>query len=201
MLLSKAQDSLTGWGSPRPRAGHILTVLSSFPEEAAALDKLKVVAKAKERSKRTREEPEKIMKQWGRDHDDTERDTDEELLNGEGPILTPSGQEENRQMEVEKHTSSRRELGATAKDSREVMERQSGEAGKGLGAAGEEVSRSESREIYRRPSDLDQKHSEELIKNGSKDEEKSPSGVNKRESDDLPEVDLEETDSAEKMEK
>ncbi|XP_006776798.1 PREDICTED: tetratricopeptide repeat protein 25 [Myotis davidii] len=152
-------------------------------EEAAALDKAKVAAKGKER-------------------DDVEKGTDDELSNGGSPTLTASGQEENRKTGVEKNIL-RRELGAMRKDSRDVMKRWSGEPGKSSGRAGEELSKSESREIYRRPSDLDQKPSEELIKNRSEDKEESLSEAERKVSEDLEEIELgeTETESAEKMEK
>ncbi|EPQ13658.1 Tetratricopeptide repeat protein 25 [Myotis brandtii] len=172
-------------------------------EEAAALDKAKAAAKGKERVRRVRDEHEKIMKHWGREQDGMEKGTDDELSNGESPTLTASGQEEDRKTGVEKNISLRRELGAMGKNSRDVMKRWSGESGKSSGGAGKELSKGESREIYRRPSDLDQKPSEELIKNGSNDKEESLSEAERRESEDLEEIELgeTETESAEKMEK
>ncbi|XP_008147598.2 outer dynein arm-docking complex subunit 4 [Eptesicus fuscus] len=176
-------------------------------EEAAALDKAKAAAKGKERVRRARDEPEKVMKHWEREREDVEKDMDDELSNGEGPTVTASGQEVSRKGGVEKNTSSRRDVGATGKDSRDVMKKQSGEPGRSSGGAGEEageeVGRRESREIYRRPSDLDQKLSEESIKDGSEDEEESLSEAERRASEEPGEIELgeTETESAEKMEK
>lgn len=197
VLLLKAQAGL----HPGP-AGHTLTFLSSFPEEAAALDKAKVAAKGKERVRRVRDESEKVVKQWEEEQDDVEKGTDNELSNGESPALAASGQEENGKTGVEKNTSLRRELGAVGKNSRDDMKRRPGEAGKSSGGAGKELSKSELREIYRRPSDLDQKPSGELVKNGSEDKGESLSEAERRESEDLEEIELEETEteSAEKTE-
>ncbi|XP_059526127.1 outer dynein arm-docking complex subunit 4 [Myotis daubentonii] len=171
-------------------------------EEAAALDKAKVAAKGKERVRRVRDESDKIMKHWEREQDDMEKGADDELSNGGSPTLTASGQEDNRKTGVEKNISLRRELGAMRRDSRDVMKRRSGDSGKSSGRAGGELSKSESREIYRRPSDLDQKPSE-LIKSRSEDKEESLSEAERRESEDLEEIELgeTETESAEKMEK
>ncbi|XP_024409747.3 outer dynein arm-docking complex subunit 4 isoform X1 [Desmodus rotundus] len=134
-------------------------------KEAAALDTASVMAKEKEGTRRRRDEPEKVMKQWVREQADSERDLEDES-SYEDILTAVSEQEEDRQKEAERTSSSRRGLGATGRDSGEVAKRPSGELGVSTGEAGRKVSelnRRESREIYRRSSDLEQSLSEDLI--------------------------------------
>jgi hypothetical protein len=108
--------------------------------------------------KRGRDEPEKLMKQWSSDRIESDKDTDYEDLKD---VL--------QRVEVEKART----------DSIELNKKQSGES-KIL----PEVGKSESREIFRRPSEeLDYGLSGELSKNDTK-------GLEKR----LPEVGREETE-------
>lgn len=123
------------------------------------------MAKEKEGTRRRRDEPEKVMKQWVREQADSERDLEDES-SYEDILTAVSEQEEDRQKEAERTSSSRRGLGATGRDSGEVAKRPSGELGVSTGETGRKVSelnRRESREIYRRSSDLEQSLSEGLI--------------------------------------
>ncbi|KAM7069265.1 outer dynein arm-docking complex subunit 4 isoform 2-T2 [Molossus nigricans] len=184
-------------------------------KEAAALDKTTTIVKEKERMRRAKDEPEKVMKQWEREQTDSEKDTDE-LSNEEALSITASGQLENGQTGLEKTSSSRTELGAKGRDLRDTARGLSGELGIRLGEAdgtASELSRRESREIYRRPSDLDQKLTEELIQKELEGLEERVSEANRRELEELGETELGETElgetelgeleteSAEKMEK
>ncbi|XP_036124900.1 tetratricopeptide repeat protein 25 isoform X1 [Molossus molossus] len=179
-------------------------------EEVAALDKTTMIVKEKERRGRAKDEPEKVVKQWEREQTDSEKDTDE-LSNEEALSITASGQLENGQTGLEKTSSSRTELGAKGRDLRDTARRLSGELGIRLGEAdgtASELSRRESREIYRRPSDLDQKLTEELIQKELEGLEERVSEANRRELEELGETELGETElgeleteSAEKMEK
>jgi hypothetical protein len=137
--------------------------LFSFPpfcclsESNASVDLSTVTLKEKE-LKRGRDEPEKLMKQWSSDRIESDKDTDYEDLKD---VL--------QRVEVEKART----------DSIELNKKQSGES-KIL----PEVGKSESREIFRRPSEeLDYGLSGELSKNDTK-------GLEKR----LPEVGREETE-------
>nr|KAF6459553.1 tetratricopeptide repeat domain 25 [Rousettus aegyptiacus] len=135
-------------------------------EQAADLENTAVMAREKETMRRGRDGLEKVMKHWERRQTESEKDTEDEL-SYEALTITESGQEEERQREfVEKVSSLRkRELGAMGKDSGDVHKKLSGELGIRSGEAGRklpEVRRRESREIYRRPSDLDQKFLEDL---------------------------------------
>ncbi|XP_036124901.1 tetratricopeptide repeat protein 25 isoform X2 [Molossus molossus] len=179
-------------------------------KEVAALDKTTMIVKEKERRGRAKDEPEKVVKQWEREQTDSEKDTDE-LSNEEALSITASGQLENGQTGLEKTSSSRTELGAKGRDLRDTARRLSGELGIRLGEAdgtASELSRRESREIYRRPSDLDQKLTEELIQKELEGLEERVSEANRRELEELGETELGETElgeleteSAEKMEK
>ncbi|CAK6438153.1 unnamed protein product [Pipistrellus nathusii] len=173
-------------------------------EEAAAMDKARAVVRGKERLRR-REDPEKVMKQWERDRDEAERETtdEDELSDGDGRTVTEIGQEVNGKRGVEIKISSTRDLGAIGKDMRDAVKKQSREPGgssEGAGEeageeVGEELGKRELREIYRRPSDLDQNPTEELVKAGSEEEEESLSEAERRGSEGTGEVDLGETET------
>lgn len=132
-------------------------------EEAAELDNT-TVTREKETVRSERGRPEKVIKQWERRQTESEKDTEEELSNG---AFTTTGSEEEEKRQRKKGSSLRREQGVMGRDSGDIARRMSRElAIKRSGEAGGkliEVSQRESREIYRRPSDLDQKFSEDLI--------------------------------------
>ncbi|XP_011379537.1 tetratricopeptide repeat protein 25 [Pteropus vampyrus] len=175
-------------------------------EEAAALDNTAVMAR--ETMRRGRDGPEKVMKHWERRQTESEKDTEDELSN-EALTIIESGQEE-RQREVKEKVSSlrKRELGAMGKDS-DVHKKLSGELGIRSGEAGRklpEVSRRESREIYRRPSELDQKLLEDLGGRESEGLKERLTEAGRRESEELGKTELGEigemkTENAEKIEK
>lgn len=168
------------------------------------MDKARAVVRGKERLRR-REDPEKVMKQWERDRDEAERETtdEDELSDGDGRTVTEIGQEVNGKRGVEIKISSTRDLGAIGKDMRDAVKKQSREPGgssEGAGEeageeVGEELGKRELREIYRRPSDLDQNPTEELVKAGSEEEEESLSEAERRGSEGTGEVDLGETET------
>ncbi|XP_004434532.1 PREDICTED: tetratricopeptide repeat protein 25 [Ceratotherium simum simum] len=179
-------------------------------EEAAELDNTTVMAREKE-TRRGRDEPEKVMKQWEREHTDSDKETEDELSK-EALRITASGQEENGWRGGEKASSLRQmELGAMGRDSEDVAKRlsrelglrRSGEAGRKLS----ELSRRESREIYRRPSELDQTLSEELSRGESEGLEKRLSEAGERELEELGKTELgtvremKKSGNGEKMEK
>lgn len=172
--------------------------------------KAATLLKEKERVRRVRDEPEKVVKQWEREQAESEKDTEDELSNEEPLTITVNGQEDNGKREKEEKTSStrRKELGAMGRDSGGVAQRLSGElgirSGEGAGGKVSEVSRRESREIYRRPSDLDQQNSE-FIEGELEGQEEKFSEVVRRELEELGEIELGEkggmkTESAENME-
>ncbi|XP_058416959.1 outer dynein arm-docking complex subunit 4 isoform X2 [Diceros bicornis minor] len=179
-------------------------------EEAAELDNTTVMAREKE-TRRGRDEPEKVMKQWEREHTDSDKETEDELSK-EALRITASGQEENGWRGGEKASSLRQmELGVMGRDSEDVAKRlsrelglrRSGEAGRKLS----ELSRRESREIYRRPSELDQTLSEELSRGESEGLEKRLSEAGERELEELGKTELgtvremKKSGNGEKMEK
>lgn len=163
---------------------------------------------ARETMRRGRDGPEKVMKHWERRQTESEKDTEDELSN-EALTIIESGQEE-RQREVKEKVSSlrKRELGAMGKDS-DVHKKLSGELGIRSGEAGRklpEVSRRESREIYRRPSELDQKLLEDLDGRESEGLKERLTEAGRRESEELGKTELGEigemkTENAEKIEK
>ncbi|KAM5309554.1 outer dynein arm-docking complex subunit 4 isoform 2-T2 [Glossophaga mutica] len=161
-------------------------------KEGAASDYASVMAKEKEGMKRRRDEPEKVMKQWDRDQADNGKDTEDESY--EGTLIAVSEQEEDRQREVQRTSSSRRrELGSLGTDSGETAEGLSGELGVRSGEASRRVSgvnKSESREMYRKLSNLDQKLSEGLIKRELEGQEESLSEDSRRESEEQGKTEL-----------
>ncbi|XP_066220290.1 outer dynein arm-docking complex subunit 4 isoform X2 [Saccopteryx leptura] len=162
-------------------------VFKEKKDEAAALDNMAVKTKEKRKMKKGKNEPETVMKHWERERSDGEKDTEDELSN-EALTGTARGPEN-------KASSSRTELGATGRDTGEAAKKLSGELDVRLGEAGGEilgVSKKESREIYRRPSDLDQKLSEELIKRQSDEEEERLPEAGRREVEELGEIESEE---------
>lgn len=183
---------------------------SCFSEEAAELDNSAVMAREKETLRRQRDGPEKVMKYWERRHTDSEKDTEDESSN-EALTTTESGQEEERQRKVVEKVSSlrKRELGAMGKDSGNVHKKLSGELGIRSGEVGRklpEVSRKESREIYRRPSDLDQKFLEDLHGRESEGLKERLTEAGRRDLEELGKIELGEigkmtTENAEKIEK
>ncbi|KAM5212770.1 outer dynein arm-docking complex subunit 4 isoform 5-T5 [Hipposideros larvatus] len=174
-------------------------------EEAAELDNTSAMTREKETVRRDRGRPEKMIKQWERRQTDNEKDTEDDLSN---EAFTTTGSEEEEKGQRKKG-SSLRELEATGRDSGDIAKGLSRElAIKRLGEAGRElseVSRRESREIYR-PSDLDQKFSEDLIGRQSKELRERLSEAGRRESEELEEIESGEigemnTENAGKMEK
>lgn len=168
-----------------------------------------MMAREKETMRRGRDGLEKVMKHWERRQTESEKDTEDEL-SYEALTVTESGQEEERQREfVEKVSSLRkRELGAMGKDSGDVHKKLSGELGIRSGEAGRklpEVRRRESREIYRRPSDLDQKFLEDLDGRESGGVKERLTEAGRRELEELGKVELGEIGemkkNAEKIEK
>lgn len=165
------------------------------------------MAKEKE-TMRMRDEPEKVTekvrKQCEREQMESEKATEGDLSK-ETLGITASGPEEHSQRgEVEKASPSRRkEPAAMEGGPGDVAEGQSGEAGRKLTA----VNRGETREIYRRPSELDQNLSEESSTRESEGLEKTLSEIGRRgskvlgktESGEIREPEI--TENSEKMEK
>ncbi|XP_040353487.1 outer dynein arm-docking complex subunit 4 [Herpailurus yagouaroundi] len=149
-------------------------------EEAIALENKIMMVREKEIMRRERNEPEKVMKHWEREPVENEKET-EDKLSQEILRITATGQEENGQREVGGARSFQRTgLGATGQDSRDVAKKASGEAGAERGG---NVSRRESREIYRRPSELDQKFSGDLSGKESEGLERKVSEASRKESE------------------
>ncbi|XP_045637601.1 outer dynein arm-docking complex subunit 4 isoform X2 [Ursus americanus] len=165
-------------------------------EEAAESETLRAAAAGKEKdsTRRGRDEPEKVVKHWEREPTDSEKETEDELSQ-ETLKVTASGQEENRQREVGEAGSLRRTgLGAAGRDSGDAARRVSGDLD--AGNEGEEegkpldLGRMESREIYRRPSKLDQKPLGELSRRESEGLESQVSEDSRRESEEIGKTDL-----------
>ncbi|XP_032727525.1 tetratricopeptide repeat protein 25 isoform X4 [Lontra canadensis] len=178
-------------------------LVAQAQEEAAELESLREAAtgKEKESMRRGRDEFEKVMKHWEREPADSEKETEDELSQ-EILRVAASGQEENRQREVEEANSFKRiGLGAAGRDSGDVAKSMSRDLG--AGSEGEEgrkpieVGRMESREIYRRPSELDQKPSGELNRRESRGLESQVSEDSRRESEETGQTELGETAKAE----
>ncbi|XP_072636636.1 outer dynein arm-docking complex subunit 4 isoform X1 [Canis lupus baileyi] len=165
-------------------------------EEATELESLRVAAKEKESVKRGRDELEKVVKHWEREPAESEKETEDELSQ-ETLKVAVSEQEENRQREAQEASSFRTGPGATRQDSGDVAKIVSRDLGEG--GAGEadrkplEVTRMESREIYRRPSELDQKPSGELSRRESEELERRVSEASKKESEEAEKIELGET--------
>ncbi|XP_022413833.1 tetratricopeptide repeat protein 25 isoform X2 [Delphinapterus leucas] len=182
-------------------------LVAQAQEDATTLDSITVMAKEKE-TMRMRDEPEKVtekvMKQCEREQMESEKATEGDLSK-ETLGITASGPEEHRQRgEVEKASPSRRKGPAAMEGGPgDVAEGQSGEAGRKLTA----VNRGETREIYRRPSELDQNLSEESSTRESEGLEKTLSEIGRRgskalgktESGEIREPEI--TENSEKMEK
>nr|XP_015090653.1 tetratricopeptide repeat protein 25 isoform X3 [Vicugna pacos] len=179
-------------------------------EDATVLDSTAVMAKEKETT-RVKDEPEKVMKQWEAEQIESEKEIEDDLSK-ETLGITAGRQEEDRQRgETEKASSLRRtEEAMMGRHSGDTAKRQPGEVGVRLGEAGKklsEVSRRESGDIYRRPSELDQKPSEELSTNESEGLEKRLSETSRRVSEELGKTEsgeigeMEKTENTEKMEK
>ncbi|KAG8512904.1 Tetratricopeptide repeat protein 25 [Galemys pyrenaicus] len=157
---------------------------------------------------RRKHESEKIMKHWERDHTESDKETDEELSK-ENLNTSVNDTREQRQGGVVSKASSfrKRELGELRKDSGEVTKTVSGEPSMRNFEEGDqklpEVSRRESREIYRRNSQLDQNLSESSIKELEELQE-APLEASRSEPRGLGETELGEmqtADQAERMEK
>ncbi|KAM8944762.1 outer dynein arm-docking complex subunit 4 [Lycaon pictus] len=165
-------------------------------EEATELESLRVAAKEKESVKRGRDELEKVVKHWEREPAESEKETEDELSQ-ETLKVAVSEQEENRQREAQEASSFRTGPRATRQDSGDVAKIVSRDLGEG--GAGEadrkplEVTRMESREIYRRPSELDQKPSGELSRRESEELERRVSEASKKESEEAEKIELGET--------
>ncbi|XP_047564833.1 outer dynein arm-docking complex subunit 4 isoform X2 [Lutra lutra] len=181
-------------------------LVAQAQEEAAELESLREAAtgKEKESMRRGRDELEKVMKHWEREPADSEKETEDELSQ-EILRVAASGQEENRQREVEEASSFRRiGLGAAGQDSGDVAKSTSRDLG--AGSEGEEdrkpteVGRMESREIYRRPPELDQKPSGELNRRESEGLESQVSEDSRRESEEIGQTKLGETAGVTKAE-
>ncbi|XP_025295893.1 outer dynein arm-docking complex subunit 4 isoform X3 [Canis lupus dingo] len=171
-------------------------LVAQAQEEATELESLRVAAKEKESVKRGRDELEKVVKHWEREPAESEKETEDELSQ-ETLKVAVSEQEENRQREAQEASSFRTGPGATRQDSGDVAKIVSRDLGEG--GAGEadrkplEVTRMESREIYRRPSELDQKPSGELSRRESEELERRVSEASKKESEEAEKIELGET--------
>lgn len=148
-------------------------------------------------ARKTKNEPEKVMKQWEREQ--TEKQP-EGVLSKETLGVTARRPEE-RQREDSGKASWRKELGAKVRSPGDTAKGQFGEAGR------TEENREETREIYRRPSELDQNLSDEsspresggLEKRLSKTDGGESEALGKTESGEIKEVEI--TENSEKIEK
>nr|XP_027802882.1 tetratricopeptide repeat protein 25 isoform X1 [Marmota flaviventris] len=148
-------------------------------EEAPALNEDRTVEAKEKEGKKGREDTKKVMKSWEREQGESDGDTEDEEF-----------KDDSQRQKAEKARRSFRE------DSRRVSE----------GRTLLEVDRRESREIYRRPSELDQEISGELSTKASERLEKRVSEVSSGEkepgeTEEKEEVKAEETKIAEEMEK
>ncbi|KAK2496869.1 hypothetical protein MC885_015312, partial [Smutsia gigantea] len=165
-------------------------------EEAAELNTTTVMAKEKE-TRRVRDEPEKVVKQWEREQTESEKETEDELSKESLSIRT--SRQEKRPRGIENSSL----LVGPRLGTEEVAKRLYGEVGIRSGEEGSrpsEVSRQESREIYRRPSELDQKVSEELSRKESEELEKRLSETSRRELEELEKTELGEVGKTETTE-
>ncbi|XP_066878197.1 outer dynein arm-docking complex subunit 4 isoform X2 [Kogia breviceps] len=173
-------------------------------EDATTLDSITVMEKEKETMRRMRDEPEKVIKQWELEQMESDKETEGDLSK-EALGITASGPEEHKQRgEVGKASPSRRKGPAAMEGGPgDVAKGQSGEAGRKL----TEVNGGETREIYRRPSELDQNLSEEPRTRESEGLEKTLSEIGRRGSEALGKTESGEirepeiTENSEKMEK
>lgn len=150
-------------------------------------------AKEKE-TRKTKDEPEKVMKQW-------EQERQPEGVLSKETLGVTARQPEHRQREDPEKASWRKESG--------VKERGPGDTAKGqFGEPGRTAqNREETREIYRRPSELDQNLSDESSPRESEGLEKSLSktdggeleALGKTESGETKEMEI--TENSEKIEK
>ena len=153
-------------------------------------------AKEKE-TRKTKDEPEKVMKQWVQEQ--TEKQL-EGVLSKETLGVT-ARQPEQRQREDPEKASWRKELGAKERGPGDTAKGQFGEAGR------TEQNREETREIYRRPSELDQnlsdesspRESEGLEKRLSKTDGGALEALGKTESGEIKEMEI--TENSGKIEK
>ncbi|XP_065766831.1 outer dynein arm-docking complex subunit 4 isoform X2 [Muntiacus reevesi] len=165
-------------------------------ENATMLDGQTRTAKEKE-TRKTKDEPEKVMKQW-------EREQMEKQLQGvlsKETLGVTARRPEERQREDPGKASWRKELGAKVRSPGDTAKGQFGEAGR------TEENREETREIYRRPSELDQnlsdesspRESEGLEKRLSKTDGGESEALGKTESGEIKEMEI--TENSEKIEK
>ncbi|KAI4588906.1 hypothetical protein MJG53_003314 [Ovis ammon polii x Ovis aries] len=161
-------------------------------ENATMLDQTRT-AKEKEMRK-TKDEPEKVMKQW-------EQERQPEGVLSKETLGVTARQPEHRQREDPEKASWRKELGAKERGPGDTAKGQFGEPGRTA------QNREETREIYRRPSELDQNLSDESSPRESEGLEKSLSktdggeleALGKTESGETKEMEI--TENSEKIEK
>lgn len=169
---------------------------SCFPEDAAELNTTTVMAKEKE-TRRARDEPKKVVKQWEREQNESEKETEDELSKDSLGIRT------SRQEKWQRGIENPIPLVRPRLGTEEVAEKLYGEVGMTSGEEGSrpsEVSRQESREIYRRPSELNQKVSEEFSRKESEGLEKRLSETSRRELEELEKTEWEEVGETETTE-
>ncbi|XDA72244.1 hypothetical protein R6Z07F_002533 [Ovis aries] len=161
-------------------------------ENATMLDQTRT-AKEKE-TRKTKDEPEKVMKQW-------EQERQPEGVLSKETLGVTARQPEHRQREDPEKASWRKELGAKERGPGDTAKGQFGEPGRTA------QNREETREIYRRPSELDQNLSDESSPRESEGLEKSLSktdggeleALGKTESGETKEMEI--TENSEKIEK
>nr|XP_017502301.2 tetratricopeptide repeat protein 25 isoform X2 [Manis javanica] len=165
-------------------------------EDAAELNTTTVMAKEKE-TRRARDEPKKVVKQWEREQNESEKETEDELSKDSLGIRT------SRQEKWQRGIENPIPLVRPRLGTEEVAEKLYGEVGMTSGEEGSrpsEVSRQESREIYRRPSELNQKVSEEFSRKESEGLEKRLSETSRRELEELEKTEWEEVGETETTE-
>ncbi|XP_055263839.1 outer dynein arm-docking complex subunit 4 isoform X2 [Moschus berezovskii] len=165
-------------------------------ENATMLDGQTRAAKEKE-TRKAKDEPEKVMKQW--EWEQTEKQP-EGVLSKETLGVT-ARRPEQRQREDPEKASWRKQLGTKERSPGDTAKGQFGEAGR------TEQNREETREIYRRPSELDQnisdesspRESEGLEKRLSKTDGAELEALGETESGEIKEMEI--TEDSEKIEK
>nr|XP_017502300.2 tetratricopeptide repeat protein 25 isoform X1 [Manis javanica] len=173
-----------------------LIYLQRDHEDAAELNTTTVMAKEKE-TRRARDEPKKVVKQWEREQNESEKETEDELSKDSLGIRT------SRQEKWQRGIENPIPLVRPRLGTEEVAEKLYGEVGMTSGEEGSrpsEVSRQESREIYRRPSELNQKVSEEFSRKESEGLEKRLSETSRRELEELEKTEWEEVGETETTE-
>ncbi|KAF6300072.1 tetratricopeptide repeat domain 25 [Rhinolophus ferrumequinum] len=173
-------------------------------KEVDDVDNTSVMTREKE-TRRERGRREKVIKKWESRQTESEKETEDELM-----ITESEDEEEEEKRQRKKGSSLRREPGAMGtvsgdiakRLSRELAIRRMEEEGRKLS----EVSKRESREIYRRPSYLDQKLSEDLIGRQLEELKEKLSETGRRKSEELGKIELGEigemkTENPRKMEK